>query len=163
MDQPKTADLPAFDADMIIRTLPNAQYNPYRIWFFGDSDNRTSVKVMQIKAAEDFSLCAAPSLGIMVTGKDYLQTQANLRTALLNHLNKPENTPVAVTCTAAFNLSGDTLITPPKSENEAFKPETVPTTSVKHTDDPLAAIAVPGATAGEPLESDLAEQFGLNI
>lgn len=167
MNQAPNPNLPEFDADMIARTLPSAQYNPYRIWFLGDTSNRTAVKVLQIKAADDFSLCAAPSLGIVVTGQDYLQTQASLRTALLSHMNKPDDTQVAITCTAPFNLSGDTLVTrdtdQPQTDTLVDNSSPEKSSYIPPSDDPLAAIAVPGDENGEPLEADLAEQFGLNF
>lgn len=168
------------DADLIWRSLKESQYNPYRQWKVGNpvSDDRVTLKVLQIKTAEDFSICAAPTLGLMVTGTDYLETQQELHRAILNHLDKPGNTMVTVTCIPPFNLIGDTLIaqkdileasldddTPPEMSEAAINEDELPkvTEPTAHQDDPLAAIALPAGPDAREQTDDLAQQFGLDI
>ncbi len=92
--------------------LKLSQYNPYRYWLVGHPNEQKRLSVFQIKAAEDFSVCACPELGLTASGPDYLTVQQELHRSVLANLGLPTGTVVAVTCAPRFDIHGNKVALP---------------------------------------------------
>jgi len=134
--------------------LKLSQYNPYRYWLVGHPNEQKRLSVFQIKAAEDFSVCACPELGLAASGPDYLTVQQELHRSVLANLGLPVNTRVGITCAPRFDIHGNKValsaLTPAPAPNTPQ--DDAPVTA--STPEPAADRAEAAPDANEPVEDD---------
>ena len=130
--------------------LKLSQYNPYRYWLVGHPNEQKRLSVFQIKAAEDFSVCACPELGLTASGPDYLTVQQELHRSVLANLGLPVNTRVGITCAPRFDIHGNKMAIPALTPAPSTPQDDAPVTA--STPEPAGDHTEAAPDANEPVE-----------